>query len=63
MLHDLIDFGVRPSGVYLGEIQMRGCRPVLIGPDGKRVTEIDPAVAELLRRVAYGNNQENREAN
>ncbi len=51
------------GAVYLGEIQMRGCRPVLV-KDGKEVPVDDnPAARELMRRVAQRMNREKREAN
>jgi hypothetical protein len=51
------------GAVYLGEIQMRGCRPVLV-KDGREVPVDDiPAAVELMRRVAQRVNREKRETN
>lgn len=51
------------SGRYIGEVQMRGCRPVIIDKDGNEIEPESEAVAELVRRTAQRMNRENREAN
>lgn len=62
-MNDPNDFAPRPSGRYIGEMQMRGCRPVIIGPEGHEIEPECELIAELVRKMAKRINRENREAN
>ncbi len=53
----------RPDMRFIGTVEMRGCRPVLVDENGHEVAMLNPAIDELVRRIAQRENRENRESN